>query len=72
MLPLQRILCPTDFSDFSYDAIEMGAELARHFGAELCVLNVTQPMPEMKGVSDYPQHNADASSPFEHAVIADH
>jgi nucleotide-binding universal stress UspA family protein len=42
MLPLKRILCPTDFSEFSHGAIEKGAQLARHFGAELCVLHVTQ------------------------------
>jgi nucleotide-binding universal stress UspA family protein len=45
MLPLHKILCPTDFSDFSYEALEKGAELARHFGAEMCVLHVTEPLP---------------------------
>lgn len=32
MLPLRRILCPTDFSDCSYQAIEKGVELAKYLG----------------------------------------
>ncbi len=45
MLPLHTILCPTDFSDFSFEALKKGAELAYRFGAELCVLHV---MPELQ------------------------
>ena len=45
MLPLKTILCPTDFSDFSFEALKKGAELAHRFGAELCVLHV---MPELQ------------------------
>lgn len=45
MLPLKTILCPTDFSDFSFEALKKGAELAYRFGAELCVLHV---MPELQ------------------------
>ncbi len=45
MLPLQTILCPTDFSDFSFQALKKGAELAYRFGAQLCVLHV---MPELQ------------------------
>jgi universal stress protein A len=43
MLPLRRMLCPIDFSDFSYLTLTKAGELASHFGAELCVLHVTQP-----------------------------
>ena len=55
MLPLQRILCPTDFSDFSYGAIEKGAELAKHFGAELCVLHVTPTLQQTPGLTPFPE-----------------
>lgn len=40
MLPLKRILCPTDFSEPSYAALEHAVELAAHFDAELCLLHV--------------------------------
>jgi len=60
MLPLKRILCPTDFSDFSYDAIEKGVELAKHFGAELCVLYVTPAL-----------ENTPALTPFQDFVGVD-
>ncbi len=44
MLPFQRILCPIDFSDFSYQALDKAGELAAHFGAQLCVLHVAPPV----------------------------
>jgi nucleotide-binding universal stress UspA family protein len=42
MLPIKKILCPTDFSHFSDDVLTQASELALHFGAELCLLHVTQ------------------------------
>ena len=45
MLPIRKILCPTDFSEPSYAALKTAAELAAHFGATLCVLHVTPIMP---------------------------
>ena len=42
MLKLHSILCPTDFSDFSDNAIRYACELAETFGAELHLLNVLQ------------------------------
>ncbi len=42
MLPFKKILCPIDFSDFSLQALDQAGELAAHFGAQLCVLHVTQ------------------------------
>ena len=40
MLPLQRVLCPTDFSHASYAALDAAKELAQQFGAELIILHV--------------------------------
>lgn len=34
---MQRILCSTDLSDYAAPALACGAELARHFGAQLIV-----------------------------------
>ncbi|OGP88365.1 MAG: hypothetical protein A2156_05165 [Deltaproteobacteria bacterium RBG_16_48_10] len=45
MLPIKKILCPTDFSEASYEAIKAAGELAFHFGSELCVLHIVSPVP---------------------------
>ncbi|MBN2537397.1 universal stress protein [candidate division WOR-3 bacterium] len=45
LLPLRRILCPTDFSDRSLKAVRTGVELARHFGARLDLLYAVPPVP---------------------------
>ncbi len=47
MLPIQKILCPTDFSLHSRDAIEVARELAVYFEAELIVLNVAPDVPTL-------------------------
>lgn len=78
MLPLQTILCPTDFSDFSFEALKKGAELAYRFGAQLCVLHVmpepqnspqTTPFADFAGV-DVSRHEADTRAGVEHALTA--
>jgi nucleotide-binding universal stress UspA family protein len=45
MLPLKKIVCPTDFSEPSFEALQAAVELARHFSAELIVIHVVQPIP---------------------------
>jgi nucleotide-binding universal stress UspA family protein len=45
MLPFKKILCPTDFSEPSYKALEVAIDLAAHFSAELHLLNVIAPVP---------------------------
>ncbi len=45
MLPVKRILWPTDFSPPSYGALKAAEELAQHFSAELVVLHVVPPIP---------------------------
>jgi nucleotide-binding universal stress UspA family protein len=45
MLPFRKILCPTDFSEPSYEAIKAAGELASHFESELCLLHVVSPVP---------------------------
>jgi nucleotide-binding universal stress UspA family protein len=59
MLPLKRILCPTDLSADSRAALKVAGEMALYFSAELTVLYVqapTQPIVwpyEGMGVSPY-------------------
>lgn len=45
MLPFKKILCPTDFSEPSYEAIKSASELASHFESELCIVHVISPVP---------------------------
>jgi nucleotide-binding universal stress UspA family protein len=47
MLPLKKILCPTDFSDPSIEAMGVACELAVNFSAELIVIHVVTPIPVM-------------------------
>ena len=47
MLPLKKILCPTDFSEPSYEAIETANEFAINFSAELILVHVVTPIPVM-------------------------
>jgi universal stress protein A len=45
MLPLRKILCPTDFSEPSYQALAVASELAAHFQAELVVVHTVTSVP---------------------------
>ena len=45
MLAVKQILCPTDFSPPSYEALRVAGEVAQHFGAELWVMHVVPPLP---------------------------
>lgn len=42
--PFKKILAPTDFSEPSYQALDMAIALAQHFGAELHILHVVPPL----------------------------
>src|ERR1700758_5574427 len=55
MLPVKTILCPTDFSEPSLAAVRTAAELATHFGAELCLVHVvpTIPLPTSDPAYDF-------------------
>src|SRR5262249_33263616 len=45
MLPIKKIICPTDFSEPASVALTSAAELASHFDAELCVVHVVPEVP---------------------------
>jgi nucleotide-binding universal stress UspA family protein len=45
MLPLKRILVPTDFSEPAKEAFKAAVELAQHFSAQLLMVHVVPPVP---------------------------
>lgn len=49
ILPINKILCPTDFSDPSYEGLKAAVELAEQFNAELVLLHVVSPLPMAPG-----------------------
>jgi nucleotide-binding universal stress UspA family protein len=52
MLPIKKIVCPTDFSDPSYEGLKVAREFAEHFSAELILVNVIFPGPIIPGVAE--------------------
>ena len=44
MLPIRKILCPSDFSEPSQKGVEAANELAEHFSAELILISVITPV----------------------------
>lgn len=54
MLPFRIILCPTDFSQASHDAVKAAAELAEHFGSELWFIHAVTPVPVMAAGTEAP------------------
>lgn len=45
MLPIKKILCPTDFSEPALEALKVASELAQQFLATLLVVNIVPPIP---------------------------
>jgi nucleotide-binding universal stress UspA family protein len=45
MLPLEKILCPTDFSKSSYEALKVACEYAKQFSSELYLIHVVPTVP---------------------------
>lgn len=53
MLPVNRLLAPTDFSDTSVETVIRASELAQHFEAELIVVHVIPPIPTLPSDPHY-------------------
>ena len=47
LLPITRILWPTDFSEASYEALSRAVELCKHFSAELVAVHVVPEIPRI-------------------------
>ena len=50
MLPLKKIICPTDFSEPSFEGLKTAVELSEKYSAELIILYVVSPAPIVAGV----------------------
>ncbi len=53
MLPFQKVLCSTDFSQPSGDGLAAAAELALHFKADLVVVHVVPVLPALPPDPNY-------------------
>jgi nucleotide-binding universal stress UspA family protein len=49
MFAIDKIICPIDFSDPSYEGLKRANELAEHFSAELMLVHFVSPMPNIAG-----------------------
>jgi nucleotide-binding universal stress UspA family protein len=49
MLPLKKIVCPTDFSEPAHEGFKIARELATQFSAELLLMHVIAPLPAIYG-----------------------
>lgn len=47
MFPAKKIVCPTDFSDGSSQALKEATEMALHFEAEIYLIHIVEPLPPM-------------------------
>ncbi len=47
MLPIQKVLCPTDFSQPSREGLTAAAELALHFGSDLVLVHALPVLPAL-------------------------
>jgi len=67
MLKIQKIVCPTDFSEPSCESIKAAGAVARQFGAELYLVHVIEPVANSpalfpgEGAFVMPQYDADAA-----------
>jgi nucleotide-binding universal stress UspA family protein len=71
MLNMTNILCPTDFSDASDEALDYAAGMAARFSARLCLLHVTQPVQPITPSAAFPEFAGFDTSGYED-VIRDH
>jgi universal stress protein A len=53
MLPIRRILTPTDFSGPACTCVRAASELAEHFGAEILLVNVVPTLPAVPPDPNY-------------------
>lgn len=54
MFPIKKILCPTDFSDPSYEAMRSATELASNFNARLLLAHIVPEIPHPYWAIQFP------------------
>lgn len=65
LLPITRILWPTDFSEPSYQALNNAIELCEHFSAELVAVHVVPEIPRITPLAGVEDETALLSSGLE-------
>ncbi|MFO7783499.1 MAG: universal stress protein [Desulfatiglandales bacterium] len=70
MLPVKKILCPTDFSEPSFVGVKGANELAAHFSAELILVHVVTPVHVYPG--PYPAAGFDLQAHMEKLIGVSH
>ena len=51
MFEVDKIICPTDFSEPSYAGLKTALDIAEYFSAELILLHIVSPVPNIAGTS---------------------
>ncbi len=67
MMPITKIICPTDFSEASSHAVRAAGEMAAQLGAELVLMHVVAPVPVMPEFNDAPPFDVVG---YERALLA--
>jgi len=62
MFPAKKIVCPTDFSDGSNQALAEATELALHFGAEIHLVHILELLPPTEAGMPLPQAEVGAAA----------
>lgn len=70
MLPIKKILCPTDFSEPSFVGVKGADEVAAHFSAELIIVHVVSPVHVYPG--PYPAAGFDLQAHTEKLIGVSH
>jgi len=70
MLPFKKIICPIDFSEHSYKALEVAQEIARQFSAALYLLNVVSYVPVIPPDVSYGGPYGFDAEAYEESMIA--
>src|SRR5579871_6105338 len=68
MLPIRTILCPLDFSEPSYKALQVAIEMAPHFTAELVLVHI---VPLVSGIPADPAYAFAGTEEYEQALNED-
>ena len=69
MLPVNKILCPTDFSEPSYKALNIANEMAKQFSAELILVHVLSPLQVFPAATGFPTASPGGAGVFSADMI---
>jgi nucleotide-binding universal stress UspA family protein len=68
MFPFKKIVCATDFSDASYEALQTSVDMAAYMNAEIFVVHI---VPKMHGIPPDPLYAFEGPEEYERLLKAD-